>query len=167
MSILSNLGEILTGTPGEYSGEYKDKWKDLLGQYSAMSYDPRQDVAQTMESYDTQLANQQAAGMGALGASGFGGASQFGGTRARFAAMTQAQMRRAYNDWLQKKMHGMGQMMQGAAPAFYRQPTQGIGGILGQVAASYIGKPSNPTTATSVAGDPTQYYEDDPSYYGK
>lgn len=137
--MMSILGDLLTGTPGGYSGDYKKMWKDLLGQYSAMSYDPRQDVAQTMESYDNQLANQQAAGMGALGASGFGGASQFGGTRARFAAMTQAQMRRAYNDWLQKKMQGMGQMMQGAAPAFYQQPTQGIGQILGNAAAQYYG----------------------------
>ena len=59
-----SLGSILTGSSGGYPDWYKNQIQQNLSGWNALSYDPRQDVAQTMESYDNQLANQQASGGG-------------------------------------------------------------------------------------------------------
>jgi len=134
-----SLGSILTGSSGGYPDWYKNQIQQNLSGWNALSYDPRMDVAQTMESYDNQLANQQASGMAGMGALGFGGASQFGGTRARFAAMTQSQMRRAYNDWLMRKLSGQAGAMAQLGPMLYKPPTQGLAEPIGGLAAAYFG----------------------------
>lgn len=130
---MGGFGSFLLGSAGGPEKDYKNQWKQLLGEFNAQDYNPQMDTAQTMESYDQQIGNQIASGQSDLGQAGFGGTPLLAGTRARFGAMAGRDARQRYADWRMKKLSGMGSLLGGAQGVFTKAPTQGMASSIGSI----------------------------------
>lgn len=131
----------LFGSSGGYNGRTKDWADDLRAQLQNMAgmYDPMQDVALSMEGYDDALRGQQQALGNDLMNRGFRGNPSLGLGRAAFAATTRSNARQKKRDWDVDAMQAQASFLPSYAQINYKQPSSGILGSLGALAANYFG----------------------------